>query len=100
MTYKTTIIENSQIGSKVRFNESNATALKNQIIQQVGAYCAELSYVLMVSFVEQVANKLRDLPVTEEMYNRLLQCDRAITMNGVYVAGHDVMEELKGMANA
>lgn len=99
MTYRTTNNEpgDYSVLSMKNFSQHKAIALRDQVIQDIGAYCAETSMDLFGEYAFHIAGKLVQVPVDKAMYAKLVTIDRSIQLEGVQRVGADVMDALRRM---
>lgn len=76
---------------KKKFNVSKAFALREQLINEMAAYCAEISQILLVDFAENVAIELDELHMNKQLFDTLQTYEKRINEKGLYLVGNEVL---------
>lgn len=83
------------LNQKSELNAIKALALREELINKVAAYCAELSHVLLVDFAENIAMEMVELPMTEALNSQLKIYDKMIRRQGLYLAGEFIVTDMR-----
>ena len=104
MPYKTTIKTTSKKSVLTsdhasNFDPNKASELRDEVIDHMALYCAELSQLLLMDFAENLASQLVDLPVSVGMGRQFFEYKYRIDRDGLFSAGEEIllsMRELVG----
>ena len=104
MTYKTKIkttnrksVFRSNADESSKFDPSQASALRDEVIDHLALYCAELSQLLLMDFAENVASQLVELPVSIGMGRQFYEYKYRIDRDGLYLAGEDILQSMRAL---
>ncbi len=100
MTYKTKITTTSKKSVKTfthasKFDPLKASVLRDEVIDHMAIYCAELSQLLLMDFAENVASQLVELPVNLGMGRQFYEYKYRIERDGLYSAGEDILMSMR-----
>ena len=70
-------------------------ALRDEIIREIGHYCAELSHELFIEYTTDLVPQLLELEWTDELYQDFLSHRRTIDRLGLNRAGELVLMNLR-----
>ncbi|MFY0645164.1 MAG: hypothetical protein JXR19_11955 [Bacteroidia bacterium] len=82
------------------FNPDQTIQLRDEIIDQMALYCAELSQMLLFDFAENVASGFLSLPVNTGLDTCLYDYKQTIDRKGLYQAGEDILESMRKLIAA
>ena len=86
--------------SNYSFNQDSTIQLRDEIIDQIALYCAELSQLLLFDFAENIASGFMSLPVNSGLDVCLSDYKKTIDQKGLYNAGGDILESMRKLIAA
>lgn len=81
------------------FNLKELAAVREQLIERMASYCAELSQALLFNFLHEVAEGLKKMPLDTQMAFYLTSLNSTLDQTDVFEIGDDVIHDLRWIMN-